>query len=78
MPYPRMLNTSVVDHFLGSVEGTVSLEMGTPSPYPWDLSLFRQNTETGGTVSSCPAVFRQLSRRSGRMPALPYPPLRCS
>jgi hypothetical protein len=50
------------------------LTLGTLSPNPWDLSLTRQNVLRGGGLP--PLSFRPLSRRSGRFPALPYPPLR--
>ena len=40
-----------------------------------DLSLSRQNGNLAGR-SQPPPPFRPLSRRSGRFPALPYPPLR--
>jgi hypothetical protein len=49
--------------------------MGTPSPCPWDLSLSGKHRValTGRrTAPSCP----HLKRRSGRVPALPYPPFR--
>jgi hypothetical protein len=50
------------------------LDSGTPSPNPWDFPLSRQNVPRGGALP--PLSFRPLSRRSGRFPALPYPPLR--
>ena len=40
-----------------------------------DLSLSRQNGCGAGRLAP-PTPFRPLSRRSGRFPALPYPPLR--
>jgi hypothetical protein len=43
---------------------------------PWDLAQLRQNGCLTGRLTP-PRPFRPLSRRSGRIPALPYPPLRC-
>jgi hypothetical protein len=68
------------------------LNMGTLSPYPWDLTLYGKNGRFGSLVrlrrSARPLQqtawgdgaypsppFPRLSRRSGRIPALPYPPL---
>ena len=51
--------------------------MGTPSANLWDLSLSRQNRRKLGNGARRPERFRPLSRRSGRIPASPYPPLRC-
>ena len=53
------------------------MNMGTLSPNPWDLPLSRQNGgfRLGRPVTAPP--FRPLGRRSGRIPALPYPPPRC-
>jgi hypothetical protein len=48
--------------------------LGTLSPNPWDLSLLRQNAARRAACAAPP--FRLLSRRSGRIPALPYPPPR--
>ena len=49
-------------------------------PTPRDLSLSRRNELHllwgGGYRYAPPLSFRPLSRRSGRFPALPYPPLR--
>jgi hypothetical protein len=42
----------------------------------WDLLLSRQNGCRAGRLRAAPPPFRPLSRRSGRFPALPYPPLR--
>lgn len=51
--------------------------MGTPSPNPSNLSLSRQNGwDLFGAACAAPP-FRPLGRRSGRIPALPYPPPRC-
>jgi hypothetical protein len=63
--------------------------MGTLSPYPWDLTHYgihglriRPRTEhvsADGGNGQCPLPpWLQLSRRSGRIPALPYPPLSCN
>src|ERR1700731_2063719 len=53
---------------------TAVFYLGTLSPNPWDLSLLRQNV---AQRAACAAQsFRPLSRRSGRIPALPYPPHR--
>jgi hypothetical protein len=43
---------------------------------PRDLTQLRQNGYSKGRLAP-PLPFRPLSRRSGRIPALPYPPLRC-
>ena len=40
-----------------------------------DFTLSRQNGCATGRLAP-PLSFRPLSRRSGRFPALPYPPLR--
>ena len=40
-----------------------------------DLTLSRQNSLGTGTAFAAP-LFRHLSRRSSRIPALLYPPLR--
>ena len=53
--------------------GGTHLTLGTPSPTPWDFSLSRQNESQGGSRRHS---FRPLGRRSGRIPALPYPPPR--
>jgi len=52
------------------------MNMGTLSPNPWDLPLSRQNGSfrLGRPVTAPP--FRPLDRRSGRIPAWPYPPPR--
>ena len=42
---------------------------------PWDLAQLGQNGCFVGRIRP-PRPFRLLSRRSGRIPALPYPPLR--
>lgn len=49
------------------------MNMGTLSPNPWDLPLSRQNGgfRLGRLVTAPP--FRSLGRRSGRIPAWPYP-----
>ena len=53
---------------------------GAPPLRPQDLTQLRQNG-CGGLLLlgrlKPPLPFRPLSRRSGRIPALPYPPLRC-
>lgn len=41
----------------------------------WDLALSRQNDCGAGRLAP-PQPFRPLSRRSSRIPALLYPPLR--
>jgi hypothetical protein len=51
------------------------LLMGTPSPNPWDLSLSCQNGFSFGAAHAAPP-FPAAGRRSGRIPALPYPPPR--
>ena len=53
------------------------MNMGTLSPNPWDLPLSRQNGDfcLGRPLTAPP--FRPLGRRSGRIPASPYPPPRC-
>jgi hypothetical protein len=47
--------------------------LGTPSPNPWDLSHSARMLPKGGLRRP---PFRLLGRRSGRIPALPYPPPR--
>lgn len=44
---------------------------------PRDLTLSRQNDRSGTGRRCRPVSFRPLSRRSGCVPAEPYPPLRC-
>ena len=53
------------------------MNMGTLSPIPWDLPLSRQNggLRLGRPLTAPP--FRPLGRRSGRIPAWPYPPPSC-
>ena len=46
--------------------------LGTLSPNPWDFSLSRRMAAFRGADADPP--FRPLGRRSGRIPALPYPP----
>ena len=54
-----------------------SYETGALPLRPRDLTQLRQNgCFTTGRLTP-PRPFRPLSRRSGRIPALPYPPLRC-
>src|SRR5579863_288559 len=48
---------------------------GAPPLRPWDLTPLRQNGFLTGRLTP-PRPFRPLSRRSGRIPASPYPPLR--
>jgi hypothetical protein len=43
---------------------------------PRDLTQLRQNGVAAAGRPKPPRPFRPLSRRSGRIPALPYPPLR--
>jgi hypothetical protein len=56
--------------------------LGTLSPNPWDLPPSRQNGCSvwggwrGPATLACVTAFRPLGRRSGRIPALPYPPPR--
>jgi hypothetical protein len=47
---------------------------GDQSPNPWDLPPSGQHDVQAGGVAARPC--QPLSRRSGRFPALPYPPLR--
>ena len=59
----------------GSQVGREALShLGTLSPTPWDLALSRQNV--AGRAACAAPSFRPLGRRSGRIPALPYPPPR--
>jgi hypothetical protein len=47
---------------------------GDQSPNPWDLPRSGQHDVQAGGAAAQPC--QPLSRRSGRFPALPYPPLR--
>ena len=54
-------------------------EMGALPPNPWDLPLSRQDilllpASEKGRIPPPPGPSRPPSRRSGRIPALPYPP----
>ena len=67
MPF-GILSESVFS-FAGIATGALPLR-------PRDLPQLRQNGSITGRLRP-PRPFRPLSRRSGRIPALPYPPLRC-
>jgi hypothetical protein len=50
-----------------------------PAPKPRDLTHYRQDCWPGAERATLArAASRPLSRRSGRVPAEPYPPLRCN
>src|SRR5438552_14052736 len=53
--------------------GSVASQLGATPPSP---QRNRPSFADGETVRPPPLSFRPLSRRSGRIPALPYPPLR--
>jgi hypothetical protein len=50
--------------------------MGTPSPKPLRFIAIAPESRKLGSDGRRSGRFRPLSRRSGRIPALPYPPLR--
>jgi len=55
------------------------LYLGAPPPNPRDLSLYRPKHEKKGGVNMnllSSLILRSSVRRSGRFPALPYPPNR--
>jgi hypothetical protein len=54
-----------------------ALSSGALPLKPRDLSLLRQNRSATSGRLPPPRPFRHLNRRSGRISALPYPPLRC-
>ncbi len=51
----------------------IFIYMGTPSPCPWDLTLSGKHHARAALP---PRTCLRLGRRSGRIPALPYPPPR--
>src|SRR6185295_18031260 len=53
-----------------------SFQAGALPLRPRDLTQLRQNGSFSTGRPKPPLSFRPLSRRSGRIPALPYPPLR--
>jgi len=50
--------------------------LGTLSPNPWDLPRFPPEWLFYFGAAGAAPPFRPLGRRSGRIPALPYPPPR--
>src|SRR5579871_2212973 len=74
MAHPRMPKASVIDHrFEPEANGRNSLD-GDSVPKPLGFIAFAPEWQPGlrsGSRRSEP--FRPLSRRSGRIPALPYP-----
>ena len=74
MGNPRMSQLAVIDHDL--LPETSFLLDGDSAPRPPGFIAFGPECAGRGSGLHRPTSFRRLTRRSGRIPAEPYPPLR--
>jgi hypothetical protein len=74
MGNPRMSQLTVIDHDL--LPETSFLLNGDSAPKPPGFIAFGPECTERGSGLHRPASFRHLMRRSGRIPAEPYPPPR--